>query len=84
MIIEGIMNIFKALILFVVSLFPTLPDFSFIADLLLPILEIVKLTNYFISIPVVVTCVLALLLVYNARFLWSIVVWVLRKIPGVD
>lgn len=81
MIIESIMNIMKSFILFIIGLFPELPDTSMLFSLTEPLREVLTSANMFIDVGVVCSCVLILLVVYNIGFLWSVVMWVVRKIP---
>lgn len=81
MIIESVMNLFKSFILFVIGLFPTLPDSSSLYGFLEPLKSVFSVADMFIDVRVVMTCFLITLLVYNVKFIWSVVMWVIRKIP---
>lgn len=84
MVIMLIMDLLKALILFVISLFPTFPSTSFVSGFMPQFKTVIRSVNQFISVPMVGTCLLAIFLCYNARAIWSIIMWVVRKIPGVE
>jgi len=84
MIIKLIMELLKVLILFVISLFPTLPSAGFVSGFIPQFRTLVVSVNRFISVPMVGTCLLTIFLCYNARAIWSILMWVVRKIPGVS
>lgn len=84
MIIELIFDMLKALILFIISLFPTFPSTTFINEFIPQFKTLIQSVNRFISVPMVGICFMAILLCYNARAIWSIVMWVIRKLPGVS
>lgn len=84
MVVEAIMNMLKKLILFIIGLFPTFPSLSFLREYIDTFVSVVKSVNQFISIPTLGACFMAILLCYNARAVWSIIMWVIRKIPGVQ
>ena len=83
MIVELILNLLKTLILFVISLFPTIPPFDMGVSLQ-PFVDVVTSINSFISVPLVGICLGLLLVVTNIDFVWSMIMWVVRKIPGVE
>ena len=68
----------------IVGLIPAFPSFSGLNVTLQPIFYIVDFVNLFVDIPMAARCLLLLLVVYNARFIWSILVWLVKKIPGVS
>lgn len=84
MIVEGILNLLKILVLFVLSLFPDLPDTEFVSGFFEPIVDVINSANVWIDVPTVSLCFVLILLCYNARAIWSVVMWVIRKIPGVS
>lgn len=86
MIIQSLLDLVKAFILFIIGLFPTLPEtqFNTLFDYLQPVADVINSADMFINIPVCVTCVGLIFLVYNARAIWSLIMWVVRKIPGVS
>ncbi|WMJ84287.1 hypothetical protein ACS3UN_07980 [Oscillospiraceae bacterium LTW-04] len=84
MIVEGILNLLKTLVLFVLNLFPDLPDTSFVNGFFDPVVKVINNANVWIHVPTVSTCFVLILLCYNARAIWSVVMWVIRKIPGVS
>lgn len=84
MILQAILSVLKALILFVIGLFPKLPDVSFIRGYVVPFVELARSVNMVLDVKVVGSCLTLILLVYNARAIWSIIVWAVRKIPGVS
>lgn len=83
MILEFIMNIIKAFLLFIISLFPVLPDMTSFINLIAPIVEVLAQVNHLIDIRVLSACLVALILMANAELIWGVIMWVIRKIPGV-
>lgn len=69
---------------FLVGLFPAFPRFDSLAVTLDPIAYIIRLLDMFVSLELVSRCLLAILVVYNIKFGWSILMWVIRKIPGIS
>jgi hypothetical protein len=84
LIIEILMDMLKALILFVLDLLPELPDMPFVDKYIDSFVWAIRSVNQFVSVPVVGFCFLAILACYNVRAIWSIIMWVIRKIPGVS
>lgn len=84
MVIKILMDMLKALILFVIGLLPKLPDLSFLTKYIESFVAVIKSVNRFISVPTLGLCFLAIFACYNARAIWSIIMWVVRKIPGVS
>lgn len=84
MIIEFFCNIFFALAHFLINLFPRFPAFDQLNVSLSPVFYVIKFVNTFISIPVVGRCMIIILIVYNLKFVWSILMWLIKKIPGVS
>ena len=69
---------------FLVSLFPAFPRFDDLSVSLSPIAYIIRFVNLFINLKTVSLCLLVILVVYNIKFGWSILMWVIRKIPGMS
>lgn len=69
---------------FLVGLFPAFPRFDNLAVTLDPIAYIIRFLDMFVSLELVSRCLLAILVVYNIKFGWSVLMWVIRKIPGVS
>jgi len=86
MIIQALLDLVKVFILFVIGLFPTLPesDFNLMFNYLSPVADVINTADLFVDISVCTTCVGVIFLVYNARAIWSLIMWVVRKIPGVS
>lgn len=84
MIIEGIFNLIKGLILFVISLFPSLPDMTFLSQSLEPFVKVISSVNSFVSVPLFAGCCLVLVVILNIEFVWSVIIWVVKKIPGIS
>ena len=84
MILELFCNIFFALEHFLINLFPKFPSFDGLNASMSPLLYVVKFVNMFISVSLLSRCMIILLIVYNLKFVWSILMWLIRKIPGVS
>ena len=69
---------------FLVGLFPAFPRFDNLAVSLSPIAYIIRFVNLFVDLKTVSLCLLVILVVYNIKFGWSILMWVIRKIPGLS
>lgn len=84
MIVETICNLFFGLASFVVGALPTFPSFTSLNVSLSPILYVFRLINLLVSVKLVGNCLIIILVVYNAKFVWSIFMWVIRKIPTIS
>ena len=82
MIIEAIMNVIAFVILGVIKLFPTIPqiDTSFLDG----IIRVFSLIDTFVSLRVLSGCIVVFLVVMNLRTIWSVIMWVVRKIPSIN
>lgn len=84
MIVTAIMNLLKMLLLGIISLFPKLPDTSDLTNYVQPVFDLLRGMNQFISVSLVATCLVVLFVFANIEFVWGIIMWVVRKIPGVS
>lgn len=84
MIIEGICNIFFGVAYFLLSMLPRFPSFENINVSLSPVFWVIRFVNLFISVKTVSACLLLILVIYNIKFIWSVFMWLIRKIPGVS
>ena len=84
LIIEFFCNIFFALLHFLIGLFPKFPSFKGLSVSLSPVFYVLRFINTFINLKVVGTGLIIVLLVYNIKIVWSILMWLVRKIPGVS
>lgn len=84
MILEFIFNLLFALANFIVGLFPAFPSFDSLNVTLAPLLYVLRMVNMFISIRLIGACLMIILIVYNIKFVWSILMWIIKKIPGVS
>lgn len=82
MIVEFLLDIVKAVLLFLIGLFPELPDMSSIVEFFDPLYQVYMQMNSFISVKLVAGCVLFFFILSNIEFIWGIIMWVVRKIPG--
>jgi len=69
---------------FLVGLFPSFPRFDSLAVTLNPIAYVIRFLNLFVSMQMISRCLLIILIIYNIKFGWSALMWVIRKIPGVS
>lgn len=84
MIVELVMNVLKSFLLFVIGLFPTLPDMSWLSRSLSPVVGVLSGIDRFIDLGTFVLCMIVLFAISNIEFVWGIIMWVIRKIPGVS
>lgn len=79
MIVETVLNLIVYVILWIVSLFPTIPRMNL--DFLNGVIRVLSLIDMFVSLRVVSVCLLVLFAVLNIRLIWSVIMWVVRKLP---
>ena len=84
MIVKFFCDILFSFVRFLIGLFPSFPRFDSLDVSFDPLLYVIRFVNLFISIKVVAGGILLLLVVYNIKFVWSILMWLIRKIPGVS
>ena len=84
MIIELIFNAIFFILNFLIGLFPRFPSFKSLEISLQPVYYVLSFLNTFISLKAVSMGLVIVLLVYNLKFVWSIIMWLVRKIPGVS
>lgn len=84
MILQFLCEPLIALAEFLVGLFPAFPRFDSLAVTLDPVAYVIRFMDLFVSMKTVSRCLLVILIVYNIKFGWSILMWIIRKIPGVS
>lgn len=84
MILAFVCNIFFALCHLFLNLLPKFPSFEALNVNLSPVFYVIKFINAFINIRVVGMGLVIVLIIYNLKFVWSILMWLVRKIPGVS
>lgn len=84
MILKGILDLLKAFLLFIIGLFPTLPDMSWLIGTISPVVQVFASLNMVVDVGVLSLCIGLLFLFSNIEFVWGIIMWVVRKIPGVS
>ena len=84
MIVEAIGSLFFGVANFFVSLLPQFPSFSALKVSIDPVLYVLNAVNTFVSLKLIGACMVIVFTVYNIQFIWSILMWVIRKIPGVS
>ena len=82
MIIEAFLNAVRFLVIGIISLLPTVPVVRL--DFLDGVFMLLSLTDLLIDVRVLASCLVTLILFTNIKFFWSLVMWVVRKIPGVS
>lgn len=82
MIIEAILNAMFAVILGVVNLFPTLPKIEI--TFLDGIFQVFSLVDTFVSLKTVSYCLVTVFFFMNIEVVWSVIMWVVRKIPSIN
>lgn len=83
MILKLIMELLKFFLLFIIGLMPAVPDVSGMVSFINPVFTLLGGLNNFVSVSVAGTCLTVLLVFMNIEFIWGIIMWVVRKIPGV-
>lgn len=82
MITEAILNIIFLVVLGIISLFPTIPTMNL--DFLNGAIRMLSLIDMFVSLRVLSACLVIIFVVWNARVIWSAIMWVVRKIPMIE
>lgn len=84
MIVELIMDLLKFFLLLIIGLFPKLPDMSWLTGLITPVISVIAKLDSFVDVGTLGLCILILLLFSSADLIWGVIMWVVRKIPGVS
>lgn len=84
MLLQVLCDVLFGAIKLLLRLVPRLPSFTGLDTSLAPLFYVLRFVNQFVSLPLVGRCGLIILFVYNLKFGWSIVMWLVRKIPGVS
>lgn len=84
MILRFFFDLLFGVVSLVVALLPTLPSMAGLNVSLGPIFYITNFLNLFIDLPMLGYCLITLLVVYNAKFAFGILRWLLAKLPGVS
>lgn len=83
MIIEFLLNIIFGVINMFLSLIPELPGFSQFQGLL-GFVELVGYGSIFIDLSVFLSCLLVWFALWRFEFVYSVLEWLWKKIPGVN
>lgn len=81
MIIESFCNILFILVNLIINLVPsglTLPDWFF------AFANLIQKALFFFPIDVFTTVISVVISCYGAQFVWAIIEWVYKKIPGIN
>lgn len=84
LIVEFFCNLYYGFLNIIVSIFPQFPSFEQMNIDLSPMFSVIRLANTFINVSLLGICLTVVLFVYNIKFVWSIIMWLVRKIPGVS
>lgn len=84
MIVTLIMDLLKTFVLFLISLLPSLPASDNLIEFVKPLFGIYSNLDSFISVGTCCFCLGLLFIFCNIEFIWGIIMWIVRKIPGVS
>lgn len=84
MITQFLCDLFFWLANFFVGLFPKFPSFGNLRQSQSTMLAVIAELGRFADLKTLSVCLLILLVVFNIKFVWSIIMWIVRKIPGVS
>lgn len=84
MIIEGLCSIFYWIASLFLSILPDFPSFDGLREGLSPLITVISFVNRLIDLRAVSVALVILFVIYNIKFGWSILMWIVRKIPGVS
>lgn len=84
MILELVMNVLKSFLLFVIGLFPSVPNVSWLTGYLVPVANVIASVDCIVDVGTVCLCMSLLLIFSHIDLVWGIIMWVIRKIPGVS
>ena len=84
MIVEAILNLLKSFLFFVIGLFPALPETSGLPTSINSVIQVIASVDYIVDVAVVGFCLTMLFLFTHIEFVWGVIMWVIRKIPGVS
>lgn len=65
------MNILKSFFLFIIGLFPSLPDMTGLIGTVAPVARVLGAVDHFVDLGVVAACVAALFVFANVEFIWG-------------
>lgn len=82
MIFENIGNAFVSVVLGIIRIFPTIPtvDLSFLNSFI----RVLSLVDTFVSLRILSASIAVIFVVMNIRTIWSVIMWVVRKLPGIS
>ena len=83
MIIQILLSIVFAIIKLLIAVLPTINGFNHIQGIMC-LVEVVGHASIFIDIPVFVSCIAAWFVFWQLEFIYGIVEWLWKKIPGVN
>jgi hypothetical protein len=81
MILEAILAVIKFIVIGIISLLPTIPKIQI--DYLDGVFMALSSIDLIINLKVLAVCLALLFTSMHIQLLWSIIMWVVRKIPGI-
>jgi len=82
MIVEAVLGAIFAIIRGVAGLFPQFPEID--TSGLSELFNVLGMIDMFVDLSVLSTCLVAMFVIMNAEIIWKAIMWVVRKIPGVN
>lgn len=79
MIVEVILNFLVGIVLGIIKLFPAIPQVNL--DFFNWIIRVFSLIDMFVSLRVLSACLVVIFVVMNAKLIWSVIMWIVRKLP---
>jgi hypothetical protein len=79
MIVEAILSVIKFIVQGIINLLPTAPSVSI--SYLDGVFMALSMTDLLINVKVLGVCICVLFVVTNARLIFGVIMWVVRKIP---
>lgn len=80
MILEAIFNLLFLIVRAVIGLFPAIPAID--TEYLDTVVGVISLVDNFVSLRIFGSCMIVIFTILNIDFIWSIIMWCVRKIPG--
>jgi len=82
MIVEAFLSAIKLLVIGVISILPTVPklDLSYLDG----VFQVLSMADLVVNIRVFAGCLAVLFTFMNIELIWSVIMWCVRKIPGIN
>ena len=82
MILEALLIAIQYVLFGIISLLPRIPIVKL--DFLDGVFQLLSLADLLIDVRVFAGCLVTVIMILNIDLIWAIIMWVVRKIPGVD